>query len=108
MSVDNEDINNRAATPASPANSVPSTADDWWNANTIVDPEPCLPLPDIGQQELRWSTQVLAQLPAVPGYDGDAVFRTKQRTTPRHGKTSALRHGQPHVKKHGQILVSGL
>ena len=73
----------------------------------LFNEEPLLPLPNIGQQELRWSAQALGELPTVPGYDGDAVFRTKQRTTPRHGKTSALRHGQPHVKKHGQILVSG-
>ena len=100
-----EDINSPAAPPPSPASSVRSTADEWWNADTITgqEPLPLLATPNIGQRDLRWSTQILAQLPS---YDKDTLFRTEQMTTPTHGKARALHHDQPHKPTHGEVLSS--
>ena len=108
MPVDNEDINNLAATVSSPGNSVRSTADAWCNAETLVGPEPLslLATPNIDRQAPRWSTQVLAQLRAVPGYDKDTVFRAEQTTASRHVEAPELHHGQPQVPRYGQSLVS--
>lgn len=105
MLLDSEDDNSPAAPTPSPATSVQSTADEWWNADTIVGQEPLslLATPNIGQEDLRWSTQVLAQLPS---YDKDTVFRTEPITTPTHGKARALHHDQPHKERHGQVLSS--
>ena len=87
VAVNNEEIDNPAATATSTA-SPRSTADDEL-----------LPLPDIGQQELRWSEQVLAQLRAVSDYDNDTVFHAEQ-TASRRGEAPALHHGQPRVPRH--------
>ena len=93
MAVNGEEIDNPAATATFTANLRP-TADDEL-----------LPLPNTGQQVLRWSEQILAQLRAVSDFDTHPVFHAEQ-TAPRRGEAPALHHRQPRVPRHDQVPVS--
>ena len=63
-----------------------STAD---NISVLSTPDDELPPPSIGQKEIRWSSQVLAQLLAVPRNDEDIVFKRLQRMSEATGEDKA-------------------